>query len=639
VLNVSEVSPGVKPARDADDHKRRTAALSLAALGVVYGDIGTSPLYAFKQCFNGSADLDVTPANVLGVLSLIVWALILVVSIKYLLFIMKADNRGEGGIIALVALLNPWNAAPGSQRNILMIMGLFGAALLFGDGTITPAISVLSAVEGLKVESANFNHLVIPITVAILVVLFASQRYGTSKIGALFGPVMLIWFLVLGILGIGGIIRCPGVFAALSPHYGLVFLFGNGLTGFLILGTVFLAVTGAEALYADMGHFGRDPIRFAWFFVALPCLLLNYFGQGALALSDPAAIANPFYGLGGDWAHYPLVFLATAATIIASQAVISGVFSLTRQAIQLGLLPSIGIRQTDPDHIGQIYIPFVNWGLMVATIALVLSFRTSDNLAAAYGLAVAADMVITTFLAFFVARRFGWSPYLAGGLALGFLTFDLAFLGANLFKFFEGGWYPVVFALMIFSVMAVWRNGIAKLRQITFRDREPVAAFFDRIRVNPPRRYPGTGIYLTATVEFMPQILLRDMRLAPALHERVIFLTVRTEDVPTVASVERATIVGLAPGFYRIVLSYGFMQTPNLPVALRFCEVLGLTIDPDRSTFYVGSDTVVATQGGSMIESMKNGLFSFFWRNSLRAATAYNLPPEQVISVGRQFRI
>jgi KUP system potassium uptake protein len=624
---------------DADANRRRMGALSLAALGVVYGDIGTSPLYAFKQCFNGSTEIGVTTDNVLGVLSLIVWALILVVSVKYLLVIMKADNRGEGGIIALVALLNPWNAAPGSRRDILMILGLFGAALLFGDGTITPAISVLSAVEGLKVESASFNHLVTPITVGILLVLFALQRHGTTKIGALFGPVMLVWFLVLGALGIGGISRYPGIFAAFSPHYGLAFLFGNGLTGFLILGTVFLAVTGAEALYADMGHFGREPIRLAWFVVALPCLLLNYFGQGALVLSDPSAGANPFYGLGGNWAHYPLVFLATVATIIASQAVISGVFSLTRQAIQLGQLPTIVVRQTDPDHIGQIYIPFVNWALMVATIALVLMFRTSDNLAAAYGLAVAADMVITTCLAFFVARRFGWSPYLAGGLAVGFLTFDLAFLGANLFKFFDGGWYPVLVAGLVFSVMTIWRSGLAKLRQITLRDREPLNAFFDRIKANPPTRFEGTAIYMTATLDFTPQILLRELRLAPALHERVIFVTVRIEDVPRVSSADRAIVVGLAPGFYRVVLNYGFMQSPNLPVALRFCEVLGLTIDPDTSTFYVGSDTVAPTGSGSTFALLKKGLFAFLWRNSLRAATAYNLPPDQVVSVGRQFKI
>jgi len=624
---------------EGEDRKRPIGALSLAALGVVYGDIGTSPLYAFKQCFNGTAYVAATPANVLGVLSLIVWALILVVSIKYLWFVMQADNRGEGGIIALVALLNPWNAAPGTGRNILMVMGLFGAALLFGDGTITPAISVLSAVEGLSVESTKLSPLVIPITVGILLALFSVQKFGTAKIGALFGPVMLVWFLVLAILGVGAIVHYPGVFAAVNPIYAAKFMFANGLIGFIILGTVFLAVTGAEALYADMGHFGRDPIRLAWFVVALPCLLLNYLGQGAMVLADRTTIEHPFYGLSPAWAHYPLVFLATVATIIASQAVISGVFSLTRQAIQLGQLPAIRVQQTDREHIGQIYIPFVNWALMVATIGLVLAFRTSDNLAAAYGLAVAADMVITTCLAFFVARRFGWNPVLAGALAAGFIVIDLAFLGANLFKFFEGGWYPVLVATLIFSIMAIWRNGTAKLKDATSSDREPLATFFQRIKETPPVRFPGTAVYLTSSGEFTPPILLKEMRHAPALHERIIFVTVQIEDVPRVAAAERAEIKELEPGFYQIILRYGFMQNPNLPVALRFCEVLGLTIDPDNSTFYVGRDTIVMTDQASTLTRFKNGTFAFLWRNSTRVATSYNLPPDQVISIGRQLTI
>jgi KUP system potassium uptake protein len=624
---------------DAKPIRRPIVGLSLAALGVVYGDIGTSPLYAFKQCFNSDTSVAATPANVLGVLSLIVWSLILVVSIKYLWFVLKADNRGEGGIIALVALLNPWNAPAGSRRNILMIMGLFGAALLFGDGTITPAISVLSAVEGLKVESASFNHLVIPITVGVLLVLFASQSQGTSKIGALFGPVMLIWFSVLAVMGVGGILHYPGVFAAFNPFFGLGFLLDNGFIGFIILGTVFLSVTGAEALYADMGHFGRQPIRYAWFFIALPALLLNYFGQGAIVLADPETVSHPFYGLGADWAHYPLVLLATIATIIASQAVISGVFSLTRQAIHLGQLPAIGIMQTDRQHIGQIYIPFVNWALMFATIGLVVSFRTSDNLASAYGLAVAADMVITTCLAYFVARRFGWNPLIAGGLAAVFLVIDLAFLGANLFKFFDGGWYPVLVALIIFSIMAIWRKGIAQLTHFASLNREPLTAFFARIKAAPPMRFPGTAIYLTASLDYTPQVLLNEMNHAPALHERIIFVTVKIEDVPRVPSADRATILNLAPGFYRIILRYGFMQNPNLPVALRFCDVLGLSIDPDKSTFYVGRDTLLTSPDVSFLKGISNGIFAFLWRNSARVATTYNLPPEQVISIGRQIKI
>jgi len=615
------------------------AALSLAALGVVYGDIGTSPLYAFRQAFNGEGSVAATHANVLGVLSLIVWSLIFVVSIKYLWFILKADNRGEGGLIALVALLNPWNAAPGTARNVLMIMGLFGAALLFGDGTITPAISVLSAVEGLAVTSSAFSHLVLPITVGILLVLFAGQRFGTSKIGALFGPVMLVWFAVLGLMGIGGIVQYPAVFAALDPMFGLKFLFGNGLTSFVILGTVFLAVTGAEALYADMGHFGREPIRLAWFVVALPSLLLNYFGQGAGVLANPDAVVQPFYGLSPEWAHYPLVLLATVATVIASQAVISGVFSLTRQAMQLGQLPSIGIRQTDDEHIGQIYIPFVNWSLMVATIGLVVTFRTSDRLAAAYGLAVAADMVITTCLAYFVARRFHWNPIIAAGLAATFLMFDLAFLGANLFKFFEGGWYPVLVATLVFGVMTVWRSGIKDLGEVVHKDREPLANFFERIKADPPIRFPGTAIYLTSSRQYTPPILLREMQHAPALHERMIFVTIKIEDVPRVYSADRAEITDLEDGFHQVLLRYGFMQTPNVRLALRFCEVHGLTIDPDASTFYVGSDIVTPGDGGGLFRTVKGGLFRFLWRNSNRAFATYNLPPDQVITIGRQIRV
>lgn len=626
-------------ASETGQTKSRTTALSLAALGVVYGDIGTSPLYAFKQCFNAPVQVAGTDANVLGVLSLIVWSLILVVSVKYLWFVLKADNRGEGGIISLVALLNPWNAAPGSRRNILMIMGLFGAALLFGDGTITPAISVLSAVEGLKVESERFSHLVIPITVGILLVLFAAQKHGTSKIGALFGPVMLVWFLVLAVMGIGGILHNPGVFAALNPLYGLAFMVGNGVIGFIILGTVFLSVTGAEALYADMGHFGRDPIRMAWFFVALPSLLLNYFGQGAMVLADPETLAHPFYGLSADWAHYPLVLLATIATIIASQAVISGVFSLTRQAIQLGQLPGIGVQQTDRAHFGQIYIPFVNWALMFATIGLVVTFRTSNNLAAAYGLAVAADMVITTCLAYFVARRFGWNRYVAAGLAGGFLIIDLAFLIANLFKFLEGGWYPVLVASLIFSVMAIWRSGIARLNTATAQEREPLTTFFERIKASPPMRFPGTAIYLTSSRDYTPPILLREMYHAPALHERIIFVTVKIEDVPYVPSSERAEIVEPEPGFHQISVRYGFMQNPNLPVALRFCEVLGLKIEPEKSTFYVGSDVIVTSPGKSVLQTIRDGIFAFLWRNSNRVATTYNLPPDQVITIGSQIRL
>jgi KUP system potassium uptake protein len=624
---------------EIDEKSRPLMSLSLAALGVVYGDIGTSPLYALKECFKGVERVAPTTGNVLGVLSLIVWSLILVVSIKYLWFILKADNRGEGGIIALVALLNPWGAKPGTRRNILMLMGLFGAALLFGDGTITPAISVLSAIEGLKVETSAFDDFVVPITIAILLGLFAVQRQGTTKIGALFGPVMLLWFLVVALLGIGGIAQYPGVFVALDPFYAVTFLFGNGLMGYLILGTVFLAVTGGEALYADMGHFGRDPIRIAWFFVALPSLLLNYFGQGAGILANPPQIEHPFYSLSPVWMHYPLILLATMATIIASQAVISGVFSLTRQAVQLGQLPRVSIVQTDRDHIGQIYIPFVNWALMLATIGLVVGFRTSGNLAAAYGLAVSADMVITTCLAFFVALRFGWNPVLAVPLAGSFLLIDMAFFGSNMFKFFDGGWYPVLIAALIFTVMAVWRQGTAELRGLTRNDREPLDKFFLRIKEAPPLRVPGTAIYMTSVKDATPSVLLRDLDHASVLHERVIFVTVVIEDVPRVPSTERVQLEGLAPGFYRIVAHYGFMQSPNIRVVLRFCSLLGLEVDPETATFYLGHETVVASPKHGLLKSMQVLLFAFLWRNTSRTSATYNLPPNRTMAIGQQIEL
>ena len=618
---------------------RPLGVLSLAALGIVYGDIGTSPLYAFKLCFNGVTSVAATHENVLGVLSLIVWALIIVVSIKYLLFILKADNHGEGGIIALVALLNPWTAAPGTVRNTLMIMGLFGAALLFGDGTITPAISVLSAVEGLKVENAAFEPFVLPITVGILLVLFSVQKRGTSKIGGLFGPVMLAWFVVLAILGVGGILEEPHVFAALMPSHGIRFLMVNGMLGIAILGTVFLAVTGAEALYADMGHFGRAPIRLAWFTVAFPALLLNYFGQGAIVLHDASSVSHPFYGLSPAWAHYPLVILATIATIIASQAVISGVFSLTRQAVQLGQLPRVNIIQTDPHHIGQIYIPFVNWVLMIATIALVVGFRSSDNLGAAYGLAVSADMVITTCLAFFVARRFGWNPILAAALAAGCLVIDLAFFVANAFKFFEGGWYPVLIAALVFTTMAIWRSGTREMRSITRDDSKPLDEFFAEIRKSPPHVIPGTAVYLTSSSDTAPSVLSSILEHMPVLHETTIFVTVQIEDVPHIASAERIELTEREPGFYSMVIHYGFMQTPNLPVALRLCSVLGLDIDLDTVTYFVGMDGLVPTKKRSLLKGLQFPIFAFFWRNTTRVSESYNLSPDRTVAIGRRIEM
>jgi KUP system potassium uptake protein len=623
-------------AEGEEERRRPLLALSVAALGVVYGDIGTSPLYAFKQSFHGVNGVASSTENILGLLSLIVWSLIVVVSVKYLVFVLKADNKGEGGIIALVALLNPWHSARGSRRHILMLMGLFGAALLYGDGTITPAISVLSAVEGLKLATPAFDDYVVPIAIAILFGLFAVQKHGTSKIGALFGPVMLGWFVTLGLLGFSGIAREPHVFAAFFPGHAVVFLHDHGLTGFIVLGTVFLAVTGAETLYADMGHFGRQPIRLAWFAVALPALLLNYFGQGALVLSNPGAMAHPFYGLGPTWAHYPLVILATVATVIASQAVISGTFSLTRQAVQLGQLPRLTIVQTDREHIGQIYIPFVNWTLMLATIGLVIGFETSSNLAAAYGLAVSADMVITSVLAFFVALRYGWHPAFAGALALAFLVVDIAFLGSNLFKFLDGGWYPVLVAALVFTVMGVWRRGVERLRLQTAENREPLDEFLARMAQSPAQRVPGTAVFMTADTAKTPTLLTHALEHLQVLHERVILVTVSIDDVPRVGSAERAEWEEMPLGFHRVVLHYGFMQSPNIPVALRFCEHLGLTVDPDQATFFLGHEEVISARQSPAFRRLQTQLFAFLWRNAARATAFYKIPSERVVAIALQ---
>jgi KUP system potassium uptake protein len=640
----SPLTDGPKTAHpDPDDYSGSDAdkrgplfVTALAALGVVYGDIGTSPLYALKQCFHGPYGIAPTTENVLGILSLIVWSLILVVSVKYLVFVLRANNRGEGGIIALVALLNPWHAAPGSRRRFLMLTGLFGAALLYGDGTITPAISILSAIEGLQVATPAFAPYVLPIAIAILVGLFAVQRHGTSRIGTFFGPVMLVWFITLGALGLLQVIRSPHVLVAVDPAYAVGFLIENRLIAFIVLGTVFLVVTGAETLYADMGHFGRQPIQLGWFAVALPALLLNYFGQGSLVLDDPGAVTHPFYGLAADWALYPLVILATAATVIASQAVISGAFSLTRQAVQLGQLPRMRILQTDSEHFGQIYIPAVNWMLMLASITLMLAFKSSTGLAGAYGLAVSTDMVITTMLAFFVAVRWKFNPILAGALALMFLPIDLAFFGANLFKIADGGWYPLVVAATVFTVMGVWRSGLARLGTLTHDKREPLDDFLVALSKKPLARISGTAVFMTSARAETPSLLLHHLEHNRVLHERVLLMTILTEDKPRVPSAERIEWEELTLGFHRIVVRYGFMQSPNVPVALRLCERFGLDVDPGAATFYLGHEEIIPSGTTTFWRQWHARLFAFMWRNATRATAYYKLPPDRVVAIGQQ---
>lgn len=626
-----------KGGEEGDNGGQRLPFLCLAALGIVYGDIGTSPIYALREAFYAHDGIAVAPANIYGVLSLIFWALIVVISIKYLTVVMRAGNNGEGGIIALVALLNPWKTEKTSRRYLLMLLGLFGAALLYGDGTITPAISVLSAIEGLQVATPAFTPYVVPITIAILVGLFLIQKRGTAAVGSLFGPVMLVWFCTLALLGAGSILEHPTILAALNPAHAVQFFAANGMAAFFVLGTVFLVVTGGEALYADMGHFGITPIRIAWFGLVLPALVLNYFGQGALMLENPE-LRQPFYEMAPSWGLYPLVGLATLATVIASQAVISGVFSLTRQAVQLGQLPRLNIVQTSRQSYGQIYIPAVNWFLMIATIGLVIGFGSSSNLAAAYGVAVSMDMVITTILAFFVAYRWNWSPRVAGVIAALLLVVDLAFFGANLFKVPDGGWYPLVVAAAIFFLMATWRRGRALVGRQLQRDTEPLEDFIDGLN-DEAHRIEGTAIFMTGTGSRTPPMLLHHLRHNRVLHAQVILLTVHTQDVPQVPAARRMEIENLGRGFVRVQLHYGFMQATNVPVALRFASEFGLDVDLEDSTFYVGSETLIPTSDQPGMWIWRERLFVFMSRNANRATAYYRIPPERVVELGIQIEI
>jgi KUP system potassium uptake protein len=626
-------------ARPATSERPPLLWTSLVALGIVYGDIGTSPLYAFRESLLGSgARLLPTDTNVLGILSLIFWTLIIVISIKYVLVVMRADNRGEGGIVALVSLLNPRQAKPRTLSYALVGMGLFGGALLYGDGTITPAITVLSAIEGLNLAAPGFEPYVVPITVGILVVLFAVQHRGTAAIGAVFGPIMLVWFLVLAVLGVGGILRAPEVLAALNPLHGYWFFATNGPMAFAVLGAVFLVTTGGEALYADMGHFGRTPIRLTWFAVALPALVLNYFGQGALVLSDSAEISNPFYELAPAWALYPLVLLTTAATVIASQALISGVFSLTSQIVQLQLLPRLRIIHTYGEEKGQVYVPSVNWLLMIATIGLVLGFGSSSALAGAYGVAISTLMVITTLLTFFVARHWGWNVWWTGLLAATFLAVDLVFFGANLLKITEGGWYPLVVAGLVSVLMWIWRRGRHQVVQELRKRHEPFDALLGELKDSPPVRVDGTAVFMTSGDLAVPPILLHHLRHNQVLHEQVVLLRVETEEIPRVSAAERLHIEDLDAGLHRVVVRYGFMQTPDIPVALRLCEGLGLVVDLDTTSFYVGRVTLSPREGVGL-PLWQDRVFDFMARNAARATAYYHLPPERVVEIGIQVEI
>lgn len=616
-------------------------ALSLSALGVVYGDIGTSPIYAIRESFHIGHGLAVTTANTLGILSLIFWSLIIVISLKYLLLVMRADNEGEGGIIALTALVMPRHGplrGAGARRGLVLI-GLFGAALLYGDSMITPAISVLSAIEGLEVVTPVLTPFVIPITLGILIGLFSFQKRGTAGVGAVFGPITLVWFLVLAVLGISQIWREPGVVAALNPVHAISFFSRNGWPGMLVLGSVFLVVTGGEALYADMGHFGKRPIRVTWTVIVLPALVLNYFGQGALILSDPTAAEHPFFTMAPRWALIGLVVIATAATVIASQAVISGAFSLTRQAVQLGYLPRMRIDQTSEKQIGQIYMPAVNWGLLVACVGLVLGFRTSGNLAAAYGVAVTTDMVFTTILFAVVAHlHFKWKLGTVGLMATGFLLVDLAFWSANLPKIPHGGWFPLIVAGAVFTLMTTWKTGRAILEERFGRHSIPVEDFVASIRSRPPTRVPGTAVFMTTGESGVPRALLHNLKHNKVLHERVIFLSVDTLDVPYLRGRQRTRVKDVGDGFFRVVAEYGFAEDPDVPAVLRGVDIPGYEYKEMENSFFLGEITIIIPKHPAMAH-WRAMLFERMSRNALRASAYFRIPPNRVVGLGAQVEL
>lgn len=614
--------------------------LTLGALGVVYGDIGTSPLYAFRESFHEGYGLAVTPMNVLGVLSLIFWALIMVISIKYLVFVLRADNRGEGGILALTALISPQRRiSRHSYRYRLILLGLFGTALLYGDGMITPAISVLSAVEGLEVATPLFEPYIIPITIAILIGLFLLQSRGTESVGKIFGPTTLVWFGVLALLGLRWIVRQPGVLAAINPWYAIDFFAHNGWPGFLVLGSVFLVVTGGEALYADMGHFGKQPIRLAWFSVVLPALLLNYLGQGALLLEHPEAVENPFYRMAPGWALLPLVVIATAATVIASQALITGAFSLTMQAVQLGYLPRVAIDHTSAEERGQIYISGINWILMAACIALVVSFRSSSNLAAAYGVAVTTTMTVTTLLLFTVLHeRWRWSLPVAVAFTAFFLVIDLSFWGANLVKIPAGGWFPLVIGAVVFTLMTTWKRGRSILGERLGAGAIRFAVFAERMRADRVIHVPGTAVFMYSDPEATPPALLHNLKHNKVLHEKVILLSVMTEEIPHVSRADRIEVHKLENGFSRVILHYGFMETPNVPRDLPLARHKGLSIKMKEVSYFLGRERLFASKRPGMA-LWREQLFAIMSRNARPATDFFRLPPDRVVELGAQIEL
>lgn len=619
-------------------NRKKLLLLSLSALGIVYGDIGTSPLYALRECFHGAHAMLPTDDNVLGVLSLIFWSLIIVISIKYLILVMRADNDGEGGILALMALVKTENSS-GFKYLIILALGLFGAALLYGDGIITPAISVLSAVEGLKAASPFFGPYIIPLTVLILTILFAVQHKGTAGVGKVFGPVTFLWFITIAVLGIFSISETPEVLRSINPYYAINFFIENGFHGFVILGSVFLVVTGGEALYADMGHFGCKPIRLAWFTMVLPCLLMNYFGQGALLLRDNSAAESPFYLLAPQWALYPLVALATIATVIASQAVISGAFSLTFQALQLGYLPRMRIMHTSEEERGQIYIPQLNWILFVATIALVLGFKSSSNLAAAYGIAVTTTMVITTLLLFVAMKKlWNWKLPFAIVVASFFLIIDLSFWGANLLKIFQGGWVPLAMGAIIYLMMITWNKGRKNLLEKIHQQTMSLENFITEILSIRMIAIPGTAIYMSSNSKGTPPPLILNIKHNRLLHKQIIILTVKFLKVPHIKPEESIQIEQPTEGFYRVIANFGFMDVTNIQQIIELLEKNGIKIKMANTTFFLGRETLIPSRKKGL-GMLTDKLFILMSNNAQRATDFFNIPPNRVYEVGTQVEL
>ncbi|MES2856590.1 MAG: potassium transporter Kup [Bdellovibrionota bacterium] len=616
--------------------KSSLIALSLAALGVVYGDIGTSPLYALRECFNGAHGIEVSRESVFGVLSLVFWVLTLVISGKYMLFVLRADNRGEGGILALTAL-----AAPASKTTSFFLLGLgiIGAALLYGDGVITPAITVLSAVEGLKLVTPVFDPYVIPIAVVLLIMLFKFQKHGTARLGAVLGPVMIVWFVVLAALGVRGIMMNPEVLQAVNPMYAYDFFVHHQLEAYYVMGALFLVVTGGEALYADMGHFGKRPIRLAWFWIVFPGLILNYFGQGGLILSNSAAVENPFYFLAPDWALIPLVVLATAASVIASQALISGIFSLTRQAIQLGLCPRLQIVHTSNKEYGQIYLPQVNWSLLIGCLWLVITFKSSSNLAAAYGISVALTMAITTVILGVVEKRvWKWSIASAVTLTTFFFLIDAIFVSANLIKIGQGGYVPLIIAAVLFTCMATWRRGRQILAERLRNSLLKLSDFLAQIKLHPPMRVPGAAIFMVGDPETTPPAMVHNVKHNKVLHTLVVVLTVTTKDIPTVTPENRIRVEKIDECIYRVVARYGFSDSPDVMEIIAGMKLAGLKMEVADITFFLGRETLIASETPGMA-IWREHLFSFMSRNAQRATAFFNIPADQVIEVGIQVEL